>query len=102
MSISTFPAEHLEHLTKGISTLTIDPYRNALYYFFPSISAFFSHHQELCADKALSGIGRFREGAQFRPSGTSYNAARSACSAFRSSPETAAPFASIQSGLSTA
>ncbi len=58
MAISSFsfPPEHLEQLARGISALTIDPYKNALYYFFPFIGAFFANYQELRNDPAQEAM----------------------------------------------
>lgn len=45
-----FPTVHLEQICRGVSALTVDPYKNALYYFFPFIAAFFNDYQELRID----------------------------------------------------
>jgi hypothetical protein len=51
-----FPSEHLEQLSRGVSALTIDPYKNALYYFFPFIGAFFSNYNEIREDPAQEAM----------------------------------------------
>jgi len=40
-------ADHLEELTRGVSALTVDPFKNALYYFFPFLGAFFNNYQKI-------------------------------------------------------
>ena len=49
-------SEHLEELSRGLSVLTVDPCKSALYYFFPLIGAFFSNYYELRLDRSLEGI----------------------------------------------
>lgn len=39
--------DHLELFSRGISAITVDPYKNVLYYFFPFIGAFFLGYQRL-------------------------------------------------------
>lgn len=57
-STQIFPisADHLEQLSRGISALTVDPYKNALYYFFPLIGAFFSNYQQLRNDPSQEAM----------------------------------------------
>ncbi len=50
------PAAHLEQLSRGVSSLTVDPFKNALYYFFPFIGAFFTNYQELRNDPAQEAM----------------------------------------------
>lgn len=49
-------SDHLEQLSRGASALTVDPYKNALYYFFPFIGAFFSGYHQLRKDPALEAM----------------------------------------------
>jgi len=51
-----FPSDHLEQLSRGISAFTVDPYTNALFYFFPKIGAFFTNYQPLRSDPALEAM----------------------------------------------
>lgn len=39
--------DHTEQLLRTFSAITVDPYKNALYYFFPFISAFCSSYTEI-------------------------------------------------------
>lgn len=41
------PLEHVETLSRMASIVTLDPYKNALYYFFPFAGAYFNGYQEL-------------------------------------------------------
>jgi hypothetical protein len=43
----SFASDHLEQLTRGVSALTVDPFKNALYYFFPFLGAFFANYQRI-------------------------------------------------------
>lgn len=52
----SLPSDHLEQLSRGVSALTVDPYKNALYYFFPFIGAFFSGYQELKNDPTYEAM----------------------------------------------
>ncbi len=52
----SFATEHLEQVTRGVSALTVDPYKNALYYFFPFIGAFFNSYHELRVDPSLEAM----------------------------------------------
>lgn len=49
-------SEHLEQLSRGVSAFTVDPYKNALYYFFPFIGAIFNNYHELRVDPALEAM----------------------------------------------
>ncbi len=50
------PSDHLEQLSRGASAVTVDPYKNALYYFFPFIGAFFNDYQELRNDPSQEAM----------------------------------------------
>ena len=52
----SIPTDHLEQVTRSIAALTIDPYKNAVYYFFPAIGAFFNDYQPLKIDPALEAM----------------------------------------------
>lgn len=57
------PSDHLEQMSRGFAALTVDPYKNALYYFFPVVGAFFSDYQELRNDptqEAMMPVGPTR------------------------------------------
>lgn len=43
----SFASDHLEQLSRGVSALTVDPFKNALYYFFPFLGAFFNNYQRI-------------------------------------------------------
>jgi len=49
-------SEPLEQLSRAVSALTIDPYKNALYYFFPFIGAWINNYQELRSDASLEAM----------------------------------------------
>ncbi len=51
-----FAADHLEQISGGISAFTVEPYKNALYYFFPFLSAFFNGYHQLSQDPTLEAI----------------------------------------------
>jgi len=50
------PSDHLEQLSRGVSALTVDPYKNAINYFFPFIGAFFAGYNELRNDPAQEAM----------------------------------------------
>lgn len=51
-----FVSEHLEQFSRGASALIVDPYKSALYYFFPFLGAFFNGYHELRVDPALEAM----------------------------------------------
>jgi hypothetical protein len=57
-AVQLFPvaSEHLEQVTRGVSAFTVDPYKNALYYFFPFVGAFLNSYHELRVDPALEAM----------------------------------------------
>lgn len=55
-TMSLIGSDHMEQLSRGVSAITLDPYRNILYYFFPFIGAFFSNYSELRVDPSLEGV----------------------------------------------
>lgn len=50
------PSAHIEQFSRGVSALTVDPYKNTIYYFFPFIAAIFSNYQELRLDPSLEAV----------------------------------------------
>lgn len=42
-----FPSDHMEHLSRAASVLTVDPLRSILFYAFPRLGAYFNGYQEL-------------------------------------------------------
>ncbi|MGB7977924.1 MAG: hypothetical protein WCF19_02045 [Chlamydiales bacterium] len=53
MTLQVAALQGLEQLTSSISAFTIDPYKKALYYFFPPVEAFFNGYFPLQADPSL-------------------------------------------------
>jgi hypothetical protein len=48
--------EHLEQVSRAVSAFTVDPYKSALYYFFPFAGAFFNSYSELRSDPTLEAM----------------------------------------------
>lgn len=46
----SLPSDHLEQLSRAVSTVTVDPYKSIVYYFFPKIGAYFNNYQALRQD----------------------------------------------------
>jgi hypothetical protein len=51
-----FPSDHLEQVSRAVSAITIDPFRNTLYYLFPLIGAYFNAYQELRSDPSQEAM----------------------------------------------
>jgi hypothetical protein len=49
-------SDHLEQFSRGVSALTVDPYKNAIYYFFPFIGAFFNGYHQLRNDPSQEAM----------------------------------------------